>query len=188
MQQQFDVFVAQTPGDLAIHWGWLAALGLGLVVLGALAIWRARTATLVYMVFLGALLLVAAFAVLVLAFSLTGYWTGFFIHVLWAILLGVIGFILVTRPATSAEAITLVMAFYFIVTGIVAIGFALSSHIQGTWLYIFDGLVSVALGGFLLAGWPVTGLWAIGLFIGIDLILRGTTIFALSLSLRTLAP
>lgn len=187
MQQQFDVFVAQAPSDLAVHWGWLVALGLGLSVLGALAIWRARTATLLYIVFLGALLLVIAFVIFVFALSFTGYWTGFFIHVLWAILLAIIGFILVTRPVVSAEAITILIAFYFLVTGVVAIGFALTSHIEGQWLYVFDGLVSVALGGLLLAGWPVTGLWAIGLFIGIDLVLRGSAIAALGLSLRRLA-
>jgi uncharacterized membrane protein HdeD (DUF308 family) len=187
MQQQFDVFVAQAPSDLTTHWGWLVALGVGLAVLGAITIWWARTATLVYMVFLGALLLVIAFAIFIFAFSFAGYWTAFFIHVLWAILLAIIGFILVTRPAVSAEAITLVIAFYFLVTGVVAIGFALSSHIQGQWLYVFDGLVSVGLGGLLLAGWPVTGLWAIGLFIGIDLILKGGAIVALGLSLRGIA-
>lgn len=187
MQQQFDVFVTQTPEALAGHWGWLVALGAGLAVLGALAIWRSRTATVIYVVFLGVLLLAAAISVLVFAFAFTGYWTDFFIHVLWAVLLALIGFILVTRPTVSAEAITLVISFYFLVTGVVDIGFALSSHIRGEWLYALDGLVSVALGGLLLAGWPVTGLWAIGLFVGIDLILRGSAIVALGLSLRPLA-
>jgi uncharacterized membrane protein HdeD (DUF308 family) len=187
MQQQFDVFVAQAPSNLSADWGWIVALGLGLAFLGALAIWRARTATLVYVVFLGALLLAAALAILVVAFSLTGYWTAFFVHVLWAVLLAIIGFILISRPAISAEAITLVIAFYFLVTGVVGIGFALFSHIQGGWLSIFDGVVSAGLGVLLLAGWPVTGLWAIGLFVGINLILRGGEVLALGLSLRTLA-
>jgi uncharacterized membrane protein HdeD (DUF308 family) len=187
MEQQFDVFVAEAPSSLSVHWGWLVALGVALAVLGVLAIWRARTATLVYVVFLGVLLLAAALAVFVAAFSLTGYWTAFFIHVLWAVLLAIIGVVLVARPTTSAEAITLVIAFYFLVTGIIDIGFALFSHIRGEWLSIFDGAVSVALGALLLSGWPVTGLWAIGLFVGIDLILRGIAIAALGLGLQSLS-
>ncbi len=187
MQRQFDIFVAQAPIGLAAHWGWIVALGLGLAILGALAIWRARTATLVYVVFLGVLLLAAALAIFVVAFSLTGYWTAFFFHILWAILLAIIGFILVSRPAISAEAITLVIAFYLLVSGIVGIGFALFSHAQGEWLSVFEGLISAALGALLIAGWPVTGFWAIGLFVGIDFILRGAAIVALGLTLRTLA-
>lgn len=186
MSQQFDVFVAEAPIGLSVHWGWIVALGAVLALLGALAIWRARTATLVYVVFLGVLLLAAALAVFVAAFSLTGYWTAFFIHVLWAVVLAILGVVLVTRPTTSAEALTLFIAFYFLVTGVVGIGFALFSHTQGEWLSVLDGIVSVALGALLLAGWPVTGLWAIGLFIGIELILRGVAIAALGLSLQSL--
>lgn len=187
MQDQLNVFIAEVPSGLVANWGWLVALGLVLAVLGILAIVRARTATLVYVTFLGALLLLAAVALVLFAFMLTGHWSGFFIHLLWAVLLGLIGFILVTRPAISAEAITLVIAFYFLVTGIVGVGFALFSHMQGEWLYVLDGLVTTVLGALLLAGWPVSGLYAIGLFVGIDLVLRGAAVVALGLSLRSLA-
>ena len=154
MGKQFDVFVAEAPGNLAANWIWLLALGIGLIVLGGLAIWRARTATRVYVVFLGVLLLIAALAVMATAFSFTGYWTAFFIHVLWAVLLGIVGFVFVARPSTSAEAITLVLAVYFLVTGVLGIGFALFSHMRGEWLSVFDGAVSIALGALLLSGWP----------------------------------
>jgi uncharacterized membrane protein HdeD (DUF308 family) len=187
MPQQFDIFVSEAPTTLTTHWGWLVVLGVVLAVLGFVAIWRSVAATLIFVGFLGALLLVASIAVLIFAFSLTGYWTDFFIHVLWAILLAVVGLILLTRPAVSAEAITLVVAFYLITTGVLAIGFALSSHIQNEWLYVFEGLISAGLGSLLLLGWPFTGFFAIGLFIGIDLILKGAAIVALGLNLRALA-
>ncbi len=187
MQRQFDIFVGEAPDVLAVHWGWVIALGIGLVVLGFFAIWRARAATLISVGFLGVLLLVSAVSVLIFAFSLAGYWTDFFAHVLWAVLLAIIGLILVTRPGISAEAITLMIAFYFIAQGVLGIGYALSSHIEGVWLYVFDGVVSAALGCLLLTGWPLTGLWAIGLFIGIDLILKGSSIVALGLGLRAIS-
>jgi uncharacterized membrane protein HdeD (DUF308 family) len=187
MQRQFDIFVGEAPDVLAVHWGWIIALGIVLAVLGFVAIWRARAATLISVGFLGALLLVSAVSVLVFAFSVAGYWTDFFAHVLWAILLAIIGLMLVARPAISAEAITLVMAFYFIAAGVLGIGYALFSHIDGVWLYVLDGIVSAVLGCLLLAGWPLSGLWAIGLFIGIDLILKGGAIVALGLALRAIS-
>jgi uncharacterized membrane protein HdeD (DUF308 family) len=187
MQRQFDIFVGEAPDVLAVHWGWVIALGVGLVVLGFIAIWRTRAATLISVGFLGALLLISSVSVLVFAFSLAGYWTEFFAHVLWAVLLGIIGLMLLTRPAISAEAITLVIAFYFIATGVLGIGYALFSHIENEWLYVLDGIVSVLLGSLLLAGWPLSGIWAIGLFVGIDLILKGSSIVALGLNLRALS-
>lgn len=187
MQKEFDVFIAQAPSDLVANWPWLLALGAGLILLGAIAIWRARTATLVYTAFLGVVLLVAALAIFVFTFSLTGHWSGFFIHLLWAILLGVTGLILVTRPGLSAEVVTLFLAFYLLVTGLLDIGFALFSHVNGEGLYVLEGLMSAILGGLLLAGWPVSGLFAIGLFVGIALIIRGSALVAVAFTLHSLA-
>jgi uncharacterized membrane protein HdeD (DUF308 family) len=187
MPEAIEVFSARPSGALIANWGWVLALGIGFILLGALAIWRARTATLVYMTFLGTVLLVAALLVFTFTFSLTGNWSGFFLHILWAILLGVTGLILVTRPATSAEAVTLFLSFYLLVTGLLGIAFALVSHLQGEGLYVLEGLMSVILGAMLLAGWPVSGLFAIGLFVGIALVFRGGALVAIALGLKDLA-
>lgn len=103
MQRQFDIFFGEAPDVLAVHWGWLVALGLALVAVGLIAIWKARTATLVYVGFPGAALLVGAVVALVFAFTLSGYWTDLFIHVPWAIILAVVNLILLTRPAGAAS-------------------------------------------------------------------------------------
>jgi uncharacterized membrane protein HdeD (DUF308 family) len=187
MQQQFDVFASEAPDILAVHWGWPMALGAVLVVLGVLAIWHARAATLIYVRVLGALLLFAAVAVIVFAVLLTGYWTEFFIHVLWAGLVMVVGLMLLTRPSIGAIALTMLLAVYFTASGMLAIGFALSAHIDNLWLYIFEGIVSIVIGILLWTGRPFSGMWAIGTFVGIDLLLRGSAIFALGLSLRAIS-
>jgi uncharacterized membrane protein HdeD (DUF308 family) len=186
MQNQFDVFVAQTPDALAIHWGWPVALGALLMVLGALAIWRAKTATVIYVRVLGLLLLLASVPVLVFAFEFTGYWVAFFIHVLWAVLVLIVGLLLLTRPATGAVAITMLLTIFFIASGLLTIGFAFSAHLDNLWLHVFDGLVSLTIGILLWIGWPASGLWAIGTFVGIDFLLRGSTIVVLGLGLRAL--
>ena len=35
MHRQFDIFVGEAPDVLAVHWGWLIALGVGLIALGS---------------------------------------------------------------------------------------------------------------------------------------------------------
>jgi uncharacterized membrane protein HdeD (DUF308 family) len=187
MQKQFDVFVTQTPPDLAAHWFWLVALGVALAILGLLAMWRARAASVISVQVLGAIFCLSAFSTLAFAFLTTGYWTQFFVHVLWAFLLGLTGIVLLTQPRVGAESITLLMGFYFLVSGFGEIFFALSSHIQGEALHAIDGVISLILGFLLILGWPLSGLWAVGVFVGVALLLRGASIAALGLFLRHVA-
>ena len=89
MPEATDIFSAQPSATLVANWGWFLLLGIGFIILGSLAIWRARVATMVYMTLLGVVLLVASLAVFTLSFAVEGHWSGFFLHLLWAILLGV---------------------------------------------------------------------------------------------------
>ncbi len=187
MQRQFDVFVSEAPDLLAVHWGWVIALGVVIGALGILAIVRARAATVLAVGFLGVLLIVSAAAIFLFAFSAAGYWTDFFVHVLWAALVAVVGVILLTRPSTSAEALTLLISFYFIAEGLLIIAFALTSHLESLWIYLTQGVFALILGGLLLSGWPFSGVWAIGTFLGADLLFKGWAIIALGIALRSIS-
>jgi uncharacterized membrane protein HdeD (DUF308 family) len=187
MQKQFDVFAVEAPDVLAVHWGYVLVLGAILAALGVLAIWKAREATSLYVRFLGFLILLSAIAVFGFSFSFSGYWTEFFVHVIWAVFVAGLGLILLLRPMASAEAITLVIAFYFLIGGLMSIGFAITGRVENLGLYIGEGLISLFLGALLLIGWPITGLWAIGTFVGVDLLLRGFAIFSLGLGLRAIS-
>ncbi len=187
MTKQFDVFMLEAPDVLAVHWGWTIVLGCIVALVGIVAIWKANAATLISVGLLGALALTGAVLVLFFSFTLAGFWTEFFVHVLWAVVLGVTGLILLLRPTVGAEAITLVIALYFLVSGIMTIGFALSARVDNLWIYLTEGAINSVLGLILLVGWPFSGLWAIGTFIGIDLFLKGSAIVALGLSLRAIS-
>jgi uncharacterized membrane protein HdeD (DUF308 family) len=187
MTRPFDVFVAETPDILAIHWGWALALGTAIGALGVLAIIRAKAATQIAVGFFGVLLVTSAVTILFFDFSVVGLWSGFLVHGLWAALVGIVGVMLFTRPLAGAQAITLMLAFFFFVSGLATIGFAFSSHLDGLWIYLSQGAVSLLLGALLLVGWPFTGNWVIGTFIGVDLLFRGLSIVALGLGLRAIS-
>ncbi len=187
MTRQFDVFMLEAPDLLAVHWGWPIILGCVIAILGLAAIWKANTATIISVGLLGALAIAGSLAVLFFSFTLAGFWSEFFIHVLWAAALGIAGLIMLLRPQVGAEAITLVIGFYFLITGILIIGFALSAHVDNLWIYLGEGAINLLIGVILLAGWPFSGLWAIGTFIGVDLFLKGSAIVALGLSLRAIS-
>jgi uncharacterized membrane protein HdeD (DUF308 family) len=182
-----DLFTVEAPDILAIHWGWVITLGIAIGMLGILAIVQARIATTVAVGMLGVLILVSGVAILLFAFATKGYWTDFLVHIIWAGLIVAAGLMLMTRPTMSAEALTIIIAFYFLAEGIAIIGFAFASHIEGLWIYIFQGLMALLLGCLLVIGWPLSGVWAIGTFIGIDLLFKSLQIVALGLGLRAIS-
>jgi uncharacterized membrane protein HdeD (DUF308 family) len=173
----------QVPQELVRHWGWYLAFGIGLVLLGVAAITRAVTATVVSMVFFGWLLAMAASIELVQAL-LVGKWAGSFLHLLAAILFGVIGFLFIARPLAGAEVVTVLMASFFLIGGAFQVLAALLTFVSGFGWHVLDGAISLVLGVLVLRQWPASGLWVIGLFVGINLVFYGVSWTALALSLR----
>jgi len=183
MQSDAISLFLQVPAEVARNWGWFLAFGIGLVILGTLGVFQAVRTTVVSMYFFGWLLILAGGIEIIHAF-MVGNWSGFFLHLLVAILFGVIGFLLLTKPIISAEAITMVLAMFFIATGIYEIVAPLVVHMQGSGWWVLNGIVSVLLGSFVLAQWPATGLWVIGMYIGIQMITHGVSWIGFALTLH----
>lgn len=179
------VSIAASP-DVIHHWGWLLGFGVILIVLGVLAVGRSMAATVVSMEFFGWLLLFAC-GVEIADAVFGGSWAYFFDHVLAAALFGIVGVFLVRRPVIGAEVLTVVMAIFFFVGGIFELVGAVSMMPPGWGWHAFAGAVTCLLGVFILVGWPVTGLWVIGLYIGISLIVTGWAWSSLALLLRRMA-
>jgi uncharacterized membrane protein HdeD (DUF308 family) len=180
--QTIDV---QIPHEIVHYWGWFLAFGIALLALGIAAVARAVTATIVTMVFFGWLLLVASGIEIVQA-VMVGHWAGFFHHLLAAILFGVVGFLLLTKPIISAETLTVFMAMFFLIGGLFQLVASIALALPGWGWQVLDGIISIILGALVLSQWPVSGLWVIGLFLGIDLIFYGLAWIALALGLRSM--
>ena len=179
----------QTPSqivhELAQNWGWFLALGIGLTALGVAAVVRCFTVTVASMLFFGWLLIVAS-GIEIAQAVMVGHWAGFFLHLMSAILFGVAGLLMVARPRPSAEVLTFFIAAFFFVGGLFQVVVAVALAMPGSSWQIADGVISVALGLLVMAEWPASGLWAIGLFLGVDLIGFGLAWVGIALSLRSL--
>jgi uncharacterized membrane protein HdeD (DUF308 family) len=165
------------------NWQWFLGLGLLLIVLGAAIIGSSYYATIFSVILLGGFLIAAGAVQIVQAF-MEHKWSGLFLSLFLGILYIVTGFVCVARPATAAISITLWIAAFCLIVGLFKI---FSSSIlrfdQWGWVF-FNGIVTFLLGILIYEGWPLSGLWVIGLFIGIDLILSGWSWVILSLSAR----
>jgi uncharacterized membrane protein HdeD (DUF308 family) len=96
----------------------------------------------------------------------------------------VAGLILLANPALGALTLTLVLAFFFLVGGLMRLFGAASSDAPHRAWTILNGSVSALLGILLWIHWPGSGLWFIGLAIGIELIFRGWAWIMLAFWLR----
>jgi uncharacterized membrane protein HdeD (DUF308 family) len=173
----------QFSNDLVQYWGWFLAFGVGLTLLGIAAVVRAVTATVVSMLFFGWLLVLAG-AIEVAQAVVVGHWAGFFQHLLAAILFGVAGVLMVMRPLVTAEVLTLFMAMFFLIGGLFQLVGAAWVGLPGWGWHVVDGVITLALGVLILARWPASGLWVIGLFLGVDLVFYGIAWIVIALGLR----
>jgi len=173
----------QIPHEIVQYWGWFLVFGICLLLLGVVAVARSVTATIVSMLFFGWLLVLAC-SIEVIQAILVGHWAGFFLHLLIAILFSVVGLLMVVRPVISAEALTFLMSVFFSLGGLYQLIAAVWSHLPGWGWQALNGIVAAVMGVLILAQWPVSGLWVIGLFVGIDLIFYGWAWIALALDLK----
>ena len=64
--------------------------------------------------------------------------------------------------------------------GIIDIVLALKLKPEVGWGWaLFSGIISIALEGFIVWQWPVSGIWAVGVYVGVRLILHGWAMMAL---------
>lgn len=162
---------------------WFLTLGISLVLLGALAIYFSVYTTLVTIFYLGVMLIVLGIFEAVQAVNV-GLWSRFFLHVFLSVLYIVGGGLIISHPLVSEINITLILCFFFIVTGIFKIIFALTHHMVNKGWNILDGIVTLLLGILILQEWPESGLWVIGMLVGINMLLTGWTWIMLSYAVK----
>ena len=138
-----DVLIFGVTPEMIHHWGWFLAFGIVLMVLGIAAIARSVSATVASMVVFGWLLILGSVFEFVAAF-MVGNWSGFFLHLLLAILFAIVGIMMLTRPVISAETWTLVMSIFFLIGGLYQLIYSLWTHLPGWGWHALNGGKGVA--------------------------------------------
>ncbi|MBI2824576.1 MAG: HdeD family acid-resistance protein [Planctomycetia bacterium] len=167
------------------EWYWFLALGILLILAGTVAIGHSFMATVVAVKLLGFLLLIAGGAQIVSSFW-AGRWSGFLLSLLAGILYVVVGGMMVARTLESGLALTLLIGAFFLVGGIFRIVAAMTLRLHHWGWMLLNGVVTALLGLLVLAEWPDSALYIIGLFIGIDMLFNGWFWVMIGFSLRSL--
>jgi uncharacterized membrane protein HdeD (DUF308 family) len=111
--------------------------------------------------------------------------------VVWQILLGLaygaIGFYILAHPLPGLASLTLAVAIYLFVEGILefVLWFQLRTTAGKGWLML-DGVVTLLLAAMIWSTWPSSAEWVIGTLVGINIFFSGISRLVLSLAVRRL--
>ncbi len=179
-----DVKVEISSVDIQRGWGWLLGLGILFIILGSIGLSMVIGVTVASMFFLGVLLLIAGGSQTLDVLKSKG-WKCAMSHILVAILYVAAGGLIIYDPLLASSVITAAIAGVLIVIGVLRIWMAMMLRAGEGWGWIFlAGLASLVLGILILLQWPFSGIWFIGLFISIELIICGWTYVFFAFSLR----
>jgi uncharacterized membrane protein HdeD (DUF308 family) len=183
-----DVTDLQSGMSAAVRAHWKAFLveGILLALLGLAAIIIPPLASLAVTIFLGWMFLVSGIAGLALTFwarQMPGFW--------WSLISAVLaigaGIILLARPVQGALTLTIVVGAYFVAEGVATIMYALEHRRElserWSWMLV-AGLMDIVISFFIIAGLPGSALWAIGLLVGINLLIGGAALIGMALAAR----
>jgi uncharacterized membrane protein HdeD (DUF308 family) len=157
-------------------------IGLLIVGLGILAIAHPFLTTLATKIFIGWTLLFVGIAQIFQSFSTRG-WSEFALNLLIGFLYAAVGGWLIFFPLAGVLTLTAVLAATFIAQGVIEIVMGFRMRGSGGWFaLLLAGAVAMTLGVMILSGMPSTAAWAIGLLVGVNLVVSGITYIVLALS------
>jgi len=169
---------------LRAKWGWIVALGVVYAIAGIIALGSVVTATVVSVFLVGIMMIVAGIGEIIGAFQVKS-WSRFLLWVIVGALYVVAGFVTFMNPLLAAVVLTFVLGIALIASGIMRIFLAFSVKRAQSYIWVaLSGAITLILGLMILGRWPVSSLYILGVFLGVDLILAGAAWIGLGLGLR----
>lgn len=173
--------------ELSHKWGWMIFLGIVFLIGGFVGLYNVGIATLASVLVLGYSFIVAGVVEIVASFNFKS-WGRFILWVLLGIATIAAGALLIANPVLGAATLTLFLGFILIASGALRIVLSFSMPKDSPWvLVLVSGIISMLLGGTIVARWPVSSLYSLGIFLSIDLIFAGIAWLMMGNRLRNVA-
>jgi uncharacterized membrane protein HdeD (DUF308 family) len=152
-----------------------------LIILGILSIVLPAYSGMTIAVILGILFVIGGVLRTTFAFVTTS-WGSAILRFLFGLVMFFGGLWLIINPDMGMTTLTIVLAAMFIIDGISEVLFSFFlKPIGGGSMMLIDGILGVLLGIFIFVKWPASGEWAIGLLVGIKLIIDGIALLSLGM-------
>ena len=168
-------------------WWLYLLLGIVLVIGGFVVLGDVTLASVISAIVIAWALLIVGVIQVVHAFSTTG-WKGFLLDLLVGALYIAAGYILLANPLAATIKLTLILGIIWLVSGVLRIVLAGVLWRDSGWLLLLSGIIGVLAGGIIISEWPQSGLWVLGLVLGVDLLFQGFAWIAYSFSIPSRRP
>ncbi len=172
---------------LRAKWGWIVALGVVYVIAGVIALGSVVMATIASVYVVGIMMLIAGVFEVISAFQIKT-WGRFLFWLALGVLYIIAGFVAFDNPLLTAVWLTLILGAALVASGIVRIFLGFNMQHGSPWIWVVvSGLITLLLGVIILVHWPVSSLWTLGIFLGVDLVFAGASWIGLGFGLRQVA-
>jgi len=168
--------------------GKMKIMGVLTIAFGVLAIASPWVAGQSIMWLVGVLVMAGGLTRMVWAFQAGSLGKGILVFLIGVLTL-LAGIAVIAHPLMTSAILSVLLAVYFLADGLAEIfaGSALPAGRPGKGWLIFDGIVTLILGVMIFTGFPLSGFVAIGVLLGVKLLLAGMTMLTLGTAAGRLA-
>lgn len=158
------------------------AIGILLVILGAVGIVVPALMSIMTLGWVSALLMVGG-----------GFWvyhtfkshSGGLMDWLKPLLLIITGGLMLLFPLPGVASLAVLLTVYFLMDAIGSYSLAHDRYPHQGWMWMaFNGTIDLVLAFLFMIGWPETSLWMVGLFVGVSLLFDGWALIMIGWALR----
>jgi len=165
----------------------MTILGVITIILGMLAMLAPGLTGMSVVMLVGVVVVVAGIVRIIWAFRAGSLGKGLLMFMIGGLTL-LCGIVLLANPLFASGVLTIMLAVYFTLDGIFEIVASVQLHPGAGWGWmLFGGIVSIWLGIIIWRQFPLSGVWAIGILLGIKLFFVGLIMVTGGSAVRSMA-
>ena len=169
-----------------LHSGLFVAQGIIMTLLGIAAVIWPHISSVAVDFYVGWLFVFSGVMALGMMFFAPAV-SGFF----WSLFTGAVslfaGMLLLWHPIQGVATLTLVLVAFFVAEGVfqTAGAFAARAIFPDSWGWmLISGVIDLVLAGLIIAGWPGSAAWALGIIVGVNLLSSGVAVTMVATTVR----
>lgn len=173
-----------TAGSRAHRGGGVPLVIGALLIAGGMSTFGASVATSIVSIYFLSGMLLAVGVLEIVAASRLRHAGPFVVYFLAGVLAAVVGGSMLYRPIAGLGAVTLLIVGYLFACGLFRGITSIVDRYPG-WGWDFAyAIITIMLGGYIAAAWPISALWVLGTVVSAEIIARGITLVAAAYMLR----